>query len=44
MIIPSLGKWSTASGALFFRERIYWRGFKWTPFCWLTWRYKKYNG
>lgn len=32
MIIISFGKWNTAAGRWYIRERIY-VGYKWTPFC-----------
>jgi hypothetical protein len=39
MIVISFGRWSSASGIWFTRERIY-RGGRWTPFCRISWRYK----
>lgn len=38
MIWIALGKWSSASGRWFIRERIYHRG-RWTPFVFVRWRY-----
>ena len=32
MIWISLGRWSLSSGRYIIRVRIYWRGYKWTPF------------
>lgn len=39
MIWISFSKWSSRGGSLFLWKRIYWRGFKWTPFVVGTWRY-----
>ena len=39
MISISFGSWSSASGAIFVRKRIYWHGFRWTPFVRVFWRY-----
>ena len=39
MILPRFGRWSSASGALFIWKRIYWHGWRWTPFCRIFWRY-----
>jgi len=33
MILPRLGKWSHAAGRWFVWDRIYYKGYKWTPFC-----------
>jgi hypothetical protein len=35
----SFGRWSSASGPLFIRKRIYWHGYRWTPFVRVFWRY-----
>lgn len=43
MILLSFGRWSSASGPLFIRKRIYWNGTKWTPFVRVFWRYCKEN-
>jgi len=43
MIIISFGKWSTAAGRWFIRERIYINGYKWTPFCKIRRRYRRCN-
>lgn len=37
----SLGCWSLSSGRVFVHERIYYKGYKWTPFCKISWRYTK---
>ena len=37
----ALGRWSSASGRWFTRERIYWKGWKWTPFVRVRRRYPK---
>ena len=39
MLWISFGRWSSASGALFIRQRVYWNGWKWTPFVRVFWRY-----
>ena len=39
MILPRLGSWSISGGALFVWHRIYWHGYRWTPFCRIFWRY-----
>lgn len=41
MVWISFGRWSSSSGALFIRKRIYWNGTEWTPFVRLFWRYCK---
>ena len=41
MLGISFSKWSSASGSLFIRKRIYWNGCKWTPFVRFFWRYCK---
>lgn len=40
----SFGRWSTCTGALFIRERIYRKGFKWTPFIRYYKRYDTWLG
>lgn len=35
----SFARWSSASGEFFVRERLYWRGFRWTPFVLVRWRH-----
>lgn len=37
----NFGRWSTSGGKLFFRERIYISGYRWTPFVWVE---KRYSG
>ena len=39
MIIISFGKWSSSSGSIFKYQRIYWNGYKWTPFVKVSFRY-----
>lgn len=39
MIWLSFGRWSSAAGALFVRQRVYWNGHRWTPFVRVFWRY-----
>lgn len=39
MIWFSVGTWNHAAGPLFIRKRIYWHGWRWTPFVRLFWRY-----
>jgi hypothetical protein len=41
MLWISFGIWQTASGPIFIRKRIYWNGYKWTPFVRIFWRYCK---
>lgn len=40
MIFIAFGRWSNAAGSWFFRERIWWRGYRWTPFVRIRWRYE----
>jgi len=40
MIVISFGRWNSASGHSFVRTRIYWKGYKWTPFCHIRKRYE----
>lgn len=39
MILLSFGRWSTMDGSFLSWKRIYVRGYRWTPFCWVTRRY-----
>lgn len=39
MIFISFGRWSSSHGRWFTRERIYWKGYRWTPFVRISWRY-----
>lgn len=41
MIVIRLGKWQTMGKNGFFYERILFKGYKWTPFCKKTKRYKQ---
>jgi hypothetical protein len=41
MIALRFGRWSSSRGRWFTWERIYWLGWKWTPFVWVSWRYPK---
>ena len=34
------GKWRSSAGRWFIWERIYWKGYRWTPFCSVRQRYK----
>lgn len=43
IIFVAFGRWSSASGRWFTRKRIYWRGYKWTPFVRVRWRYARNN-
>ena len=38
MVLVALGRWNNAAGSWFVRERIYWRGYHWTPFVRVRWR------
>ena len=40
MIVLSLGRWNHAAGRWFIRERIWFRGYIWTPFCRIERRWK----
>ena len=40
MIFVALGRWNRAAGRWFIRERIWWRGYRWTPFVRARWRYE----
>lgn len=40
MIAIRFGRWSHAAGRWFVWDRIYWHGWRWTPFCRLSWRYR----
>jgi hypothetical protein len=40
MIVLSFGRWDSASGSIFIRERLYHNG-KWTPLCRIRFRYLK---
>jgi hypothetical protein len=46
MRIPviSFGKWGHSGGYFFVRQRIYWRGWRWTPLCWAEKRYSSWLG
>ena len=41
MIWVSFKKWSNGGGAIFCYKRIYWKGYRWTPFIRVFWRYCK---
>lgn len=41
MIILCFGKWSSRAGSIFLIERLYLYGYKWTPFCKISFRYLK---
>lgn len=41
MIWINLGRFSHRGGRWLFWQRIYWRGWRWTPFCHVEKRYKK---
>ena len=44
MIFVALGRWSSAHGRWFTRERIYYKGYRWTPFVHVSWRYRNKDG
>jgi len=44
IIILNFGKWNSSHGRFFVATRIYWRGYRWTPFCWLQKRYDTWFG
>jgi hypothetical protein len=44
MIIPRLGKWSSLHGSIFVWKRLFLYGYKWTPFCSVSFRYLKLYG
>jgi hypothetical protein len=39
MLWIASGDWNNAAGRAFVRSRIWWRGYKWTPFVTVRWRY-----
>lgn len=39
MILVSFGRWGSSAGRWLSWKRIYWRGFRWTPFCRVKRRY-----
>ena len=39
MIWIAFGEWSSSSGSMFTRQRIYLHGYRWTPFVSVRWRY-----
>lgn len=41
MISVSFERRSSAHGCWFTRQRIYWRGWRWTPFVRVSWRYRR---
>lgn len=41
MIWFSFARWSHAAGQRFVRDRIYWKGYRWTPLVSIRWRYRK---
>lgn len=43
MIIINFGRWNHAAGRFFVLKRIYWKGYKWTPFCRVKKRYELYH-
>ena len=40
MIVLHFGRWNSSHGERFVLTRLYWRGWRWTPFCRVTRRYK----
>lgn len=40
MIVVAFGRWSGSAGRLFIRRRIYWKGYRWTPFVHIARRYR----
>jgi len=43
MILIRFGRWSHLAGRWFIWRRIYHRGYEWTPFCRVQWRYPLYK-
>ncbi len=41
MICIRFGRWDSKSGCMFLYERLYHRGYKWTPLCRVSFRYLK---
>lgn len=39
-IVPRFGRWNSAAGRRFIWQRIYWDGWRWTPFCRVRRRYE----
>jgi len=39
MLWISFDRWSSSAGDYLIATRIYWRGYRWTPFVRLRWRY-----
>lgn len=39
MIILNFSKWNSKSTSLFIYKRLYWNGYKWTPFVQVSGRY-----
>jgi hypothetical protein len=44
MIIIRFGRWNGGADSRFIYERIWWKGYKWTPFVRIRCRYAKSNG
>lgn len=44
MILPRLGRWNRHPGRFLMWYRIYWKGHKWTPFCRVIRRYRRWLG
>jgi DNA-directed RNA polymerase subunit RPC12/RpoP len=44
MIVLNFGRFSHRGGRFLFWERIYWHGWRWTPFCRIEKRYKSWFG
>lgn len=40
MIFVALGRWNHSAGRWLIREHIRWRGYRWTPFVRVRWRYE----
>jgi len=41
VIVLRLGRWNHHAASRFVYERIWWKGYIWTPFCWMERRRKK---
>ena len=44
MVTVAFGRWSDCAGRFFTLKRIYYKGYKWTPFCRIKKRYKSWFG
>jgi len=44
MVTVAFGRWSDCAGRFFTLKRIYYKSYKWTPFCRIKKRYKTWFG